>query len=191
VPWATLAVTFVIVAVRATPSLGADLELERSALDRGEFWRLWTAHLVHFGAGHLLWNLAVFVPAGVWCERLARIRFRALLVIAPPAISLTVLAIDPALVRFAGLSGISTSGLTLLAIVQLGRPEADTVLWRGVLAVVFVKMIVESAWQTPLFVSFDDTAVRAVPLAHIVGAAMAVIVYFAAEALRRGRAYFR
>lgn len=47
-----------LLAAAGGDTLRATLRYERSALAAGQWWRLFTAHLVHLGARHLLFNLA-------------------------------------------------------------------------------------------------------------------------------------
>lgn len=165
------------------------LLLERAAVLRGEWWRLWTGQLVHFGAGHLLWNLAVLVPAGVWAERLAPGRTRLLLALAPGVIGGGLLAFDPGLARYGGLSGLAAAVLALLALEKLAVPAragADRWCWRAVLALLAVKLLAEMFAGSAVFARFASDEVRPVPLAHLVGVACAAAVFFIRR--RRGPA---
>lgn len=178
-PWATLAVALLAVAVQAWPAAQGMLEYNRVAVLGNELWRLWSAHAVHFGPSHLWWNLAVFVVAGIWLEELAPIRLRLLLFLAPLAIGVTLLAGDAALARYAGLSGVGSGVLTLLALTQLGRPDHDRLIWRAVLAAIALKIGLEVIAERPLFAEFDDATIHAVPLAHLGGAAVALAIHLA------------
>lgn len=170
-------------------AVAADVaEYDRAAVLRGEVWRLWTAHVVHYGASHLAWNLAVFLPASGWLERVAPARLRWLLVLTPAAIGVVLLATDPALARYAGLSGVATGVVTLLALTKLGAPGGDAFFWRAVLALIVVKIAVETVWRMPVFAAFDRPEVHTMPVAHLVGAAMAVAVHGAAWC-RTGREF--
>lgn len=184
-PWATVAVALAALGVAAWPAAGAVLEYERVAVLRGELWRLWTGHVVHYGASHLAWNLAVFVPAGVWLERLAPVRLRWLLVVAPVAIGGALLAVDASLARYAGLSGVATGVVALLALTKLGTTGSDVFFWRAVLGLVALKIAVEGFGAQPLFAVFDLPGVRTVPLAHGVGAGAAGLLWWVS---RRHRA---
>jgi len=47
------------------PTTHSALLYDRTAILRGEWWRLWTGHWVHFSFSHLAWNLAVLLGAGL------------------------------------------------------------------------------------------------------------------------------
>jgi len=150
---------------------------DRAALQRGEFWRLWTGHWMHFSLSHLLWNLAVLLAAGTWLER----RFPGWLwrhaVVAAPLISLGLFFGEPAMQRYGGLSALATSVVTLLALAQLGARRADRALWSGLLLVIAAKVIHDAGHARALFTRFDSPEVRPSVFAHAFGAAAALALY--------------
>jgi rhomboid family GlyGly-CTERM serine protease len=179
--WATLLIAVAAGLAFAWPRLAGWMIYERADLLAGQVWRLWTGHLVHYNPGHLFWDLAVFLPAGIWLERIVPGLARRFYVFAPPAISLALFLCEPALGRYAGLSGIAAGLLVLLALVQLRRDSrAPAWFWPAVMLLVAVKILVESVSAEPLFARFDP-GVRAVPLAHVGGIVCAVIAFLAAR----------
>jgi rhomboid family GlyGly-CTERM serine protease len=177
VPWATLAVTALAVALAAWPRAVDLLEFDRLQVMDGEWWRLVTAHWVHFGVSQLCWNLVVLVPAGVWVERLAPVRTRVLFLLAPVVIGAALFAADPTLLHYAGLSGMTAAILALLAFTQLSAAHADRWFWRAVLAVLGVKIAAELLLMDPALARFSDASVRPVPLAHLAGVVCAGAVH--------------
>ena len=155
--------------VASQPALAPALLYERAAVLRGEFWRLWSGHLVHFGVSHLFWNLVVFTLASVWAERLAPGRTRLLLALAPGIIGLALLALDPALQTYGGLSGVASAALAFLAFTQLAQKLSDRWFWWAVLALILLKIAAEFAVDQPLFARFAAAGIRPVPLAHLAG----------------------
>ena len=184
--WVTLSVGVAAGVAFAWPGLAGRLIYNRADILAGEAWRMWTGHLVHFNPGHLLWDLAVFLPAGAWLEWTAPALTRWFYALTPLAISALLLSVEPTLGYYAGLSGLATGVLVLLAIVQLRR---DTVgprwFWPGVLLLVAAKVVVELRAQAPLVVHFEP-GVRTVPLAHLGGIACALVAALLA-ALRARR----
>lgn len=193
-PIATGLVITLALIVASQPALAPSLLYERADIVVGQYWRLWTGHLVHFGASHLGWNLAVFAVAGVWCERLAPGPTRLLLALAPGVISLALFALDPHLATYGGLSGVATAVLTLLAFTQLACQAApasattgaiadapltpsDRWFWRAVLALIFLKTAAEFAAEQPFFARYAPAGVRAVPVAHLIGILVATIIH--------------
>ena len=176
-PWGTLAVVGLAIAAHLLPVLDDRLVYERSLIFQGEIWRAWTGHVVHFGRSHLFWDVVVFLPAGIWLERLWPRTARWFYLVCPLVISAELLAFDPTLLRYAGLSGLATGTLVLLAALQLQRRSDEPVwFWWSVLALVGVKLGIERLTGAPMMVT-DFAGIRTVPLAHIGGAVCGVIFW--------------
>lgn len=168
-PWGTLALGAATGLAWVFRTATGALIYERSALLHGEIWRAWTGHLVHYGISHVFWNLLVFLPAGCWLERLWPVPTRRFYLFCPPFISATLLGLDPALIRYAGLSGLAAGMLVLLACLQLRRPDEPAWIWLGVLALVGTKITAEWLTGAPLLVH-GIAGFHPVPLAHLGGA---------------------
>ena len=91
----------------AYPRFFASLVYDRSAIVRGEAWRLLTTHVVHAGGAHCLWNLSglalVWMAFGPW---LTGARWLAAGVASGLGSALGVLALHPEVRAMAGLSGV-------------------------------------------------------------------------------------
>lgn len=150
---------------------------DRELIARGQWWRLWSGHLAHHGGSHLLWNLVVFFPAGIWLECVRPHSARIFLVVAPLFISAGLWFFAPDLQSYAGLSGVGVGAVTLLALVQLQRRSGEPRwVWGWLLVLIVAKMVVEfTRSETPLFAGLP-AGVRNVPLAHLAGAICAGIV---------------
>ncbi len=174
---ATLGIAAAAGAAFVWPRLAGVLIYQRADILAGQAWRIWTGHLVHYTASHLIWDLAVFLAAGLWLERIAPRLTRWFYLLAPPAISAALLWGEPALERYAGLSGLAAGLLVLLALVQLqpGTNEPRW-FWISVLALVALKVVVETSTGNPLLARFD-TDVKVVPLAHLAGIACALVAF--------------
>lgn len=168
-PWMTVVLAGVSTAAFFIPAFGEALVYDRSRLVAGEEWRVWTGHLAHWNLGHWFWNLAVFVPAGIWLERLRPVVARAFLLASPMGISLLLFVAEPGLGRYAGLSGVAAGVLVLLAILQLRRrgSHEPTWFWIAVILVVVGKVAAEMIAGQPLL----GEGFRNVPLAHVGGLA--------------------
>ncbi|ACB74088.1 Rhomboid family protein [Opitutus terrae PB90-1] len=174
----TVAFALAALTLRFWPGAEAALGYERAQIAAAQYWRLWTAHLVHFSWSHLFWNLLVFVPAGLWAERLLPDRLRLLLLLGPALIGVALYGLDPGLARYAGLSGVVAGVVAFLALVQLRRGTSDRWFWRSVLLLLVAKIGLEFALSEPLFARFAETGVRAVPLAHAAGVLGAGLILF-------------
>lgn len=185
-PWATGVIVLLALVARLGTDAFALLALERERALSGEVWRLWTAHLVHFSGSHLEWNLAVFIPAGAWAERIAPWFVRGFYVFVPAAIGVVLLVFEPALHVYAGLSGVAAGVLVLLALMQIGTPgRTDRWFWFGVLALIGAKVALEIFSRTPALAQFGSAEIHPVPVAHLAGIACAVAGFFVR---RRARA---
>jgi rhomboid family GlyGly-CTERM serine protease len=175
-PWATCALAAAAIAI-FLGNAGDAFIYERSLILRGQVWRAWTGHLVHFGPSHLFWNLTVFIPAGCWLERIRPGVARIFYAVSPAVITGILLLLDPTLMRYAGLSGVASGLLVLLACGQLQRGGREPRwFWLGVLALVAIKVGVELFTGRPLLVR-DFGAIRDVPLAHLGGAGCALLAW--------------
>lgn len=162
------------VLLRLVPDHTASLVLDRAAVWLGEPWRLWTGHWVHFSGSHLLWNLTALLAAGAWLERarpgwLLRHTFTA-----APLISLGLLALEPAMGSYGGLSALATSVVTLLALEQLRVGRADRAFWIALLLFVSGKILLEAGESSALLARFDSADIRPSRFAHATGALMAL-----------------
>jgi rhomboid family GlyGly-CTERM serine protease len=154
--------------VAAAPAAQEALRFDRADILAGEAWRLGTGSFVHFGGSHLAWNLAVVLVAGAWAEAVAPARVRLFWVSAPWVVGAVLLAGDPALARFGGLSGLATGLVVLLALGWLRG--AGPARWAGaaLLVLAAAKVGAEAAGFAG-FARFADPTIRGVPLAHVAG----------------------
>ncbi len=169
-PWFTLALAALAIATHFSPAATAALEFTREAIARGEWWRFATAHLTHFDANHLWWDVAVFVVVGGLCERESRARFACGLVTASIAITLAVWTWQPQFASYRGLSGLDCALFGVFASDLLQHRER-AVKFVGALGLagVAAKCGAELATGSTLFATGGSYV--PVPLAHLVGAA--------------------
>jgi rhomboid family GlyGly-CTERM serine protease len=179
VPWTTPLAAGLAVVVQWQPAVAPALLYERARILDGEAWRLWTGHWVHLSAAHLLWNLAVLVPAGVWAERIAPQGTRLLFGAAPGLIGLVLLAFVPGLESYGGLSGLASGLLAGLAFNRLAAERTERWFWWSVLGLLAVKIGVETFADQAIFARFAHGEIRAVPLAHVAGVLAAAVGHFA------------
>ena len=175
-PWLTAAVALAALVVYLLPSAGSALVLDRGSLAAGQYWRLWTGHLVHLSPSQLTWDLIVLVAAGGWSEWTHPRKARFLLASSPLVISALVLALDPGLGRYAGLSGVASAMLAFLAFSRLSAGSSDRWFWFGILGLLAMKILAECLISGPIFARFPASAVRPVPIAHLAGVAYGALV---------------
>ncbi len=166
VPLVTVVLSAAAIAIFA---IGGDpLALERGAGGGG--WRWLTAHLAHFDANHLMWDLAVFAVLGAWIESGSRRLLSTILVASAAAISAAVWFGMPELSSYRGLSGIDSALAAAVAVGLYRSAKSPSERWLplGLLAALAVKIAWEFSTGGTLFVTADTYV--GVPLAHLVGA---------------------
>lgn len=174
-PWFTLAGVTAAAVPLFWPEAHAAALYRRDAILAGEWWRLITGHFAHFGLAHAAWNCAVVLAAALWLERLAPRRARVFWLSAPPVLGLTLLVGAPALQTYAGLSGVATGLVALLALELWPRSRIDRGFAAALAGLLVLKLAAECVPAEPLFVRFDDTSIRPVPLVHAAGTIWALI----------------
>lgn len=167
------------------------------ALAAAQPWRWFTAAAVHYSALHLAANLAGLALVGA-LGAAARVPLQAVAAWAL-AWPLTHLAlwIEPALLHYGGLSGVLHAGVAVTAADLLfngGRRTADPAAaprdrWIGgaILAVLFVKLALETPWGEPLR-RVDGWDIAVAPLAHACGTAAGLLTFWLIRATVRGAA---
>jgi rhomboid family GlyGly-CTERM serine protease len=119
-------------------SLKAQLSWERSAILGGQWWRLWTGHLVHFGLQHALLDaIVLFAGASLLERERGTRRLLRQLLLAAPLIALGLLAV-PGLEEYRGASGLAATvalaaGIALWPGAGRWRPAllAGGLIWAG------------------------------------------------------------
>lgn len=158
---------------------------DRTAILRGEWWRLVTGHWVHFSASHAAWNILALLVAGAWLERArpgALVRYT---LVAAPVIGLGLLAVAPTMACYGGLSGLAVGSAVLLALTQLSAAPAARAWWGAALALIAAKLAWETVSGAALFSDFGSSSIRPSVESHLLGAATAVAYFVTASATSR------
>lgn len=172
IPWVFLAVA------AATLIIGVGgwrevLLYDRSAVADGQWWRLWTGHLVHFGWPHFVADVGLFVILGWLLEPKQPVLARLSLVWLPAAISLAIFFFDPGMERYGGLSAFNL-GLLLFYAGQGWRRNWTDWFWPAVLVIYVGELVFETTvgqGQGGGMIKFDDPAVHVATTAHFAGTA--------------------
>jgi rhomboid family GlyGly-CTERM serine protease len=164
----------------ALPGATAWLELDRSGALAGELWRLLSGHFTHWNLAHLAWDGVAFAALGSQCWQASRALFWRCLLGSALAVSVVVLACQPEIHIYRGLSGIDAAFFAALSVDKLR--DASRARRRGPLLVVAAtgalfaaKLIYEVVTATAFFVDLGPGVVP-LPLAHLVGAAVGGLV---------------
>lgn len=182
-PTITVSLGVLALALWLIPGANAVLQLERTAIAAGEFWRLITGHLTHWTASHLGWDLAAFALLGTLIERRSRRLLVATLATSALAISAAVWFFEPDLATYRGLSGVDSALFATWAMLVVRQAihahRRRTALWIGIASVGFAaKTVVESLADATVFVAAHPLFVP-VPLAHVAGAVAGLLAALA------------
>jgi rhomboid family GlyGly-CTERM serine protease len=178
-PILTLAIAVAAILVHALPgNVATALQFDRDAFTVGQWWRLLTGHITHFGANHLAWDVAVLMVLGFSSERVSRRRMILALANASVAIPLAIWFWQPQFLTYRGLSGLDSALFGMFA-TSLIRHTSRLPKVVGMIALIGfgAKCTAEIATGTTVFAS--GVGYAPVPLAHLVGlvsgvAAMAI-----------------
>ena len=143
-----------------------------------------TGHAVHFSWTHAGYNLALFSVAGVWLEGRDRARYLWLIALTALAGSLYFLVALPDMARYAGLSGVVSALVVYLSLTGMRQGGPDRALWAAALLLLAAKIGNELLTGQTLFATPTAIPFEVVPAAHIIGAAVAVVMFISPQQRR-------
>jgi rhomboid family GlyGly-CTERM serine protease len=157
--------------------LTRDLALDRNAVAAGEWWRLWTAHLVHFSARHAVLDASAALLLGHLAERFLGRRFIAImLLVGAPLLSCVLLLLVPGLMEYRGASGLATV-LGAIAGVGLWRARPRVRIPVMVLGIVFLAKLASDAFAAPMTLTNLPIGVDVAWQAHMLGIAFGLLAW--------------
>ncbi|MFT7485622.1 MAG: rhomboid family GlyGly-CTERM serine protease [Candidatus Paceibacteria bacterium] len=172
--WRAYSVAILVFGAWVASEHRPELQLERSAVGHGEWWRLWTGHLVHGSVEHFRYDVAVAALMGLAFGRLWW------LLMAAPALSLALLFGLPGLEYYFGLSGLLHAWMVLeagkLAREQRGWPAALA----GTLALgTLLKAGLETALEQSFFSADMQMGGAVVHASHFIGSLFGLFLLLA------------
>ncbi|MFW8589548.1 rhombosortase [Glaciecola sp. 2405UD65-10] len=177
-PYIVVALVSVVVFLLGSP-LEASFEFSRVGLEKGEYWRLITAHFAHTNSVHLILNLAGLFILYLLYGEYTKPRFYAVLfLLLALVVSCNVYLFNPELHFYVGLSGV-LHGLFAWGVVQdITHKRKSAYL---LLAGLFIKIMHEQLFNDTAFVANLIDARVAID-AHLYGAigglSIGIILYF-------------
>lgn len=184
-PAVTLLVAAGGLALTLLPDTTHLLIYDRERVLAGEVWRLATGHAVHLSWTHAAWNLMAFSVVGAWLERRYRVPYLWLIALTPLVCGPYFLIALPDMARYGGLSGLVSAGVVYLGLTEMRQPGPVRAIWATILLLFAAKVGYELQIGQPLFAASDATSFTVAPAAHIVGAAVAVMLFLAPSITRR------
>jgi rhomboid family GlyGly-CTERM serine protease len=190
-PWVFLCIALAATITQLNGAWRDLLVYDRNAITHGEWWRLWTGHLIHFGWPHFIADVGLFLILGRLLEWQHPWLSRFALVTMPVVISVTVYWFDPMMTRYGGLSAVNLGLLLFLACKGWQKSWIDW-FWPAVLAIYIGEIVLEATkghGHGGGMIQFDDPSVRVATVAHIAGAIFGVLAWLGTY-LRGNRAKF-
>ena len=187
VPIFTLAFVCAALLVSAGPApLREQLAFERSAVVAGEWWRVWTGHLVHWEPSLAVWDLGALALLGGWVESRSRAELLAVLGLGAFVSGVAVLVLRPDLASYQGSSALASAlfvNACLRLLARANDPYARATAAFGLLGLA-AKVGLESAGISPTGI---PGALESVAVAHLAGALAGGVVRYAFELAAPGR----
>lgn len=179
IPWAFLVGTLAAIVIQLNGSWRGDLIYDRNAIAAGEWWRIWTGQLVHFGWPHFVADTGLFLILGRLLEWQYPRLTRFALIVMPVVICATLYWFDPSTVRYGGLSAVNLGLLVFLACQGWQKNWVDW-FWPSVLAIYIGEIILEATLghgHGGGMIQFDDSTVHVATIAHIGSALFGVLLW--------------
>jgi rhomboid family GlyGly-CTERM serine protease len=123
-PWLALLASLLGWVASALPAQ-AWLAFTAEGMQRGEIWRLWSGHLVHYGSAHFWGDWLAFVVWAVLVESESRRALLATLLLGAPLLLLALSFAYPTLREYRGLSGLDTALVIELILLRGFRRGVD------------------------------------------------------------------
>lgn len=184
-PWSFLAVALVSTISILWPSGRDALIYDRHAIETGEWWRLFSGNIVHFGWLHYFADTGLWLIIAWFVERVYPRLARASLLFMALAVTAAVYYFDPTMLRYGGLSGMNVGYLVFLALAGWQKSWRDW-FWPAILGIHVLELILESTWGHGM-IQFDTPGIRVATIAHVGGIAFGLALWIGLNFARRSR----
>ncbi len=177
-PWGFGLFALAALVIQAHAGWRTSLLFDRVAIADGQWWRLWSGHLVHFGWPHFVADAGLFLILGFILGQAQSWLFPLVLLLLPAVISAAVYFFDPGMARYGGLSAVDLTLLLFVAAQGWQRNWKDW-FWPAVLAVYVGEIVLESTvghGRGGGMIRFDDPEIHVATSAHLAAAACALLM---------------
>lgn len=175
-PWCVSTFALAAIVFQFIPTAREHLLYDRAPLSAGQFWRIWTGHLVHFGWPHFLVDAGLLLVVGWFSESRHPAFTRLGLFLMPAFISGSLFWLEPDMVRYGGLSAVNLGLLLYVAVTGWMRDRREW-FWPAVIVVYAVELAFEHlrGGRGGGTIRFDDPGIRVATGAHLAAAAYALL----------------
>jgi rhomboid family GlyGly-CTERM serine protease len=165
IPWLTLALAGSMAALYAVLGpVPAGLVYDRDAIGEGDWWRLFSGHLVHGDVAHLAWNLGGLLVLGTLLERVSRPLLPVMLLGGAVTVDVALTLWLPGIAYYCGLSGVLNA--LLVPVLADAWRKSRSPLVPAIALLSLAKIGFETLAGQALV---TDTLWPGVPLAHLAG----------------------
>jgi rhomboid family GlyGly-CTERM serine protease len=177
-PWITLALLAIAILLHSLPQTFSNLCYHRDSILCGEFWRIWTAHIVHLSMEHIIRDGASLLFFGSLLEfRAGRFYFPFILVTALVISSCYAIFIND-VTRYGGLSGVISGMCGYLLVLEIPnawrqRHRFLFICYSTLLVGLVFKIGYEFIYNSSFF--YRAQYIKAAPEAHVMGIATGII----------------
>jgi rhomboid family GlyGly-CTERM serine protease len=180
-PYISLILTTMALLIHYYHPMRPHLLYSRTALAQGDFWRLISCHWVHLNPDHLLWSAMTFFILGSFCEIMDRAKYIITVGISALFIPMAIWFILPHLKVYGGLSGLDCALYSLLIVLFIKREwriqKWSWIIFYTIMLVLLpAKIIYEMTSGFTIFVNNFQTNMVPVPLSHLVGGVVGLVV---------------
>jgi rhomboid family GlyGly-CTERM serine protease len=188
-PWTFLVMGLAALIIQFFPAWRDGLLYDRDALQAGQWWRIWTGHLVHFGWGHFVADAGLFLILGAQLQVRHACFARLALLLMPAFVSAVIYWFDPTMIRYGGLSAVNL-GLLLFFAAQGWQRNWTDWFWPAVLLIYVGEVIFEilQGGQGGGMIRFDDPGIHVATSAHLASAAYALLAWLVTSRQARASA---
>jgi len=174
VPWLTLFFAGMVIGIYALGKNAFNIFVfDRSAIANGEFWRVFTGHIVHYNFDHLFWDVLAFIILGAVVELNDRRQLGPSFLISSLGVSFWLYYYEPMIVTYCGLSGALNGLLVTASMIQWNKTESWMYLF--VMLSTIGKICYEFSTNQTVFVTMSA---QPVPVSHLVGFISGLICFF-------------
>jgi rhomboid family GlyGly-CTERM serine protease len=187
-PPATLLCALAALLIQLFPEWRAGLLYDRAGVADGEFWRVWTGHLVHFGWPHFIVDAGLLLIVGWFAENRHPWFTRAGLGLMPAFISACMFWLEPGMARYGGLSAVNLGMLVYVA-AEGWRHDRTEWFWPAVIVIYVAELAYEyyRGGHGGGAIRFDDPGIRVATGAHLAAAGYVVLALAVGLLITRAR----
>lgn len=169
-PYLYLAVFLASLAIQLLPESRGLLVYQKEAVMHGEFWRIWSGQIVHFGWSHWMADAWLFLLMGRLLERDHAWLVRSALIGMPLVIIGAMTLLEPSMHTYGGLSAVNVGLLIFITLRNWSIDKFDW-FWPAILGIHIVELVLEvkMGGQGGGMIPFDDSTVTVASMAHLGG----------------------